>query len=132
MTVVSFTPRFTSADISAFDAIAWPRLSTGLWSHVERNTCGDGDQILVYLPCLPLPTFRFERDRQGTYTLWFRSASSPDWAVICASSSAWDCLSLWGRHEAHRAGDNPRMQPRDAGLALLPRPAGLGHFVSVR
>jgi hypothetical protein len=96
MTVVAFNPaRFSSDDLATFDQVAWPRISAGLWSHTVRNTCGDGDQVLVYFPGRELPVFRFERDSHGTYTLWFRSAEGAEWSLICASVSATDCLSLW-------------------------------------
>jgi hypothetical protein len=96
MSVLAFSPaRFTPGDLAEFDAIAWRRISTGLWSHVARHTCSDGDQILVYFHHLPLPVFRFERSRCGTYTLWFRSASSANWELIATGTTAAECLSIW-------------------------------------
>jgi hypothetical protein len=89
------TVTFTADDLSAFDQVAWPRITRGLWSHIARNTCGQGDQILVYFPHVQLPVFRFERSRCGTYTLWFRSASSANWELIATGTSAADCLSIW-------------------------------------
>jgi hypothetical protein len=100
MTVVAFTPaRFSPDDLWDFDQIAWPRLTSGLWSHVSRVTCHDSDQILVFFHRLPRPIFRFERDRSGTYTLWFHGASGPH--IIATGASATECLSIWnGNGEA--------------------------------
>jgi hypothetical protein len=96
MTVVAFSPaRFTSDDLVLFDAVAYPRIARGLWAGVSRNTCHDGDQILVTFPHHPLPVFRFELDRSGTYTLYFRSASSSEWSVIATGTSAAECLAIW-------------------------------------
>jgi hypothetical protein len=90
------TVRFTPDDLLTFDQVAWPRISAGLWSHIARHNCHDGDQVLVYFRNMDLPVFRFELDRSGIYSLWFRSASSRDWYSIATGTSAAQCLSIWG------------------------------------
>jgi hypothetical protein len=93
MTVVGFAPRFTPDDLSAFDAIAWRHISAGLWSHITRQS-HDTDRILIFFPRLDRPVFRLERDRSGTYTLWFQDRDG--WHSISTGISAADCLSIWG------------------------------------
>jgi hypothetical protein len=93
MTVVAFTTRFTPDDLSAFDAIAWRHITTGVWSHVSRQTHADSDQVLVYLPLLDRPVFRFERDRSGIYRLWFHGGSGPQ--IVATGTTAAECLSIW-------------------------------------
>jgi hypothetical protein len=87
--------RFTQSDLALFDQVAYPRISRGIWSHIDRHTCSDGDQVLVYFPHVQLPVFRFERDCSGTYTLWYRPATSADWGLITTGTSAAECLSIW-------------------------------------
>ena len=94
MTVVSFTPRFTPDDLAEFDAIAWRRITNGIWSHVSRHTCPDSDQILVFFPRLDRPAFRFERDSTGTYRLWFYGGGGPQ--IVATGTTATECLSIWG------------------------------------
>jgi|SRR3954451_3022825 hypothetical protein len=94
MTVLAFSPaRFTPGDLADFDQIAWSRISSGLWSHVSRVTCHDSDQVLVYFHHLDRPVFRFERDRCGTYRLWFHAGDGPQ--IVAAGRTAADCLSIW-------------------------------------
>jgi hypothetical protein len=94
MTVVAYSrARFTEADLSIIDAIAQPRIARGLWAGVSRQTSPDCDRVLVYLPRSELPTFRFERARRGTYTLWFQDRCGSH--VIGSGQSAAECLSIW-------------------------------------
>ena len=93
MSVVAFSPaRFTPDDLWDFDQIAWPRLTSGLWSHVSRVTCPDSDQVLVFFHHLDRPVYRFERDCCGTYRLWFHG-SGPH--IIASGTSAAECLLVW-------------------------------------
>jgi hypothetical protein len=94
MTVVAFSlARFSPADLSEFNEIARPRMDRGLWAGVSRQTSPDGDQLLVTFPHLDRPVFRFERDRRGTYTLWFHDRQG--WHSIGTGTSATECLSIW-------------------------------------
>jgi hypothetical protein len=110
MTVVAFSlARFTPADLSEFNEIARPRIDRGLWAAVTRQTSADGDQLLVTFPHLDRPVFRFERDRRGTYTLWFHDRQG--WHGIGTGSSATECLSIWRTRPARVA---PAAQVREA------------------
>ncbi|WP_158047245.1 hypothetical protein [Skermanella pratensis] len=94
MTVVAFSlARFTPADLAEFYEIARPRMERGLWAGVSRQTSPDGDLLLVTFPHLDRPVFRFERDRRGTYTLWFHDRQG--WHSIGSGSTSTECLSIW-------------------------------------
>ena len=98
MTVVAFSlARFTPADLSEFNEIARPRMDRGLWAGVSRQTSADGDQLLVTFPHLDRPVFRFERDRRGTYTLWFHDRQG--WHSI-GTGSILDRVPVDLAHEA--------------------------------
>ncbi|KJB94884.1 hypothetical protein GGE65_004995 [Skermanella aerolata] len=110
MTVVAFSlARFTPADLSEFYEIARPRMERGLWAGVARQTSAEGDQLLVTFPHLDRPVFRFERDRRGTYTLWFHDRQG--WHSIGSGSTSTDCLSIWRTRPARVA---PPAQVREA------------------
>jgi hypothetical protein len=110
MTVVAFSlARFSPADLSEFNEIARPRMDRGLWAGVSRQTSPDGDQLLVTFPHLDRPVFRFERDRRGTYTLWFHDRQG--WHSIGTGTSATECLSIWRTRPARVA---PAAQAREA------------------
>lgn len=94
MTVIAFSrARFTPHDITAFNAVAVPRLKSGLWDSVARQTDASGDRLVVKFPYIELPVFHFERDRTGTYTLWFRDLQG--WHSVGTGDSADECLSIW-------------------------------------
>lgn len=102
MTVVAFSrARFTPHDIAAFNAVADPRLERGLWDKVTRQTSADIDRLVVTFPHLDRPVFRFERDRRGTYTLWFHDLQG--WHSIGTGDSAAECLSLWTTNPKKKA-----------------------------
>src|SRR3954470_22748712 len=102
MTVVAFSlARFTPADLSEFNEIARPRMDRGLWAGVSRQTGPDGDRLLVTFPHMDRPVFRFERDRRGTYTLWFHDRQG--WHSIGTGTSATECLSIWRTRPARVA-----------------------------
>ena len=110
MTIVAFSlARFSPADLSEFNEIARPRMDRGLWAGVSRQTSPDGDQLLVTFPHLDRPVFRFERDRRGTYTLWFHDRQG--WHSIGTGTSATECLSIWRTRPARVA---PAAQARVA------------------
>lgn len=94
MTVVSFTrARFTPADLAEFDRIAGAKLSQGHWAAVTRETARDGDRLLVRLPGVDRPVFRFERDVSGHYGLSFHDRSG--WYPIGSGATAAECLTIW-------------------------------------
>ena len=110
MTIVAFSlARFSPADLSEFNEIARPRMDRGLWAGVSRQTSPDGDQLLVTFPHLDRPVFRFERDRRGTYTLWFHDRQG--WHSIGSGSTSTECLSIWRTRPARVA---PPAQVREA------------------
>ena len=84
-------------------------MDRGLWAGVTRQTSADGDQLLVTFPHLDRPVFRFERDRRGTYTLWFHDRQG--WHSIGTGSSSTECLSIWRTRPARVA---PAAQAREA------------------
>jgi hypothetical protein len=94
MNIVTFSPaRFTPADIDEFSRVAEPKLRLGHWAAVVRETGRDFDRLHVMLPGVERPVFRFERDRQGCYSLSFNDRSG--WYGIGAGASAADCLAIW-------------------------------------
>ena len=102
MTVVAFScARFTPADLTEFEAVAGPKLRHGHWAGVIRDTRRDHDRLLVLLPGVERPVFRFERDGRGRYSLSFNDRSG--WYGIGAGSTARECLAIW------------RPRPRDGG-----------------
>ena len=94
MTVLNFSrARLTPQDIDAFNAVAKPRMESGLWSGVSRNTDASGDRITVMFHNLNRPAFLFERDKTGQYTLWFQDRNG--WHSIKTGDNADECLSIW-------------------------------------
>lgn len=94
MTAIPFSrARFTPHDIAAFNAVAVPRLERGLWGTVTRQTDASGDRLVVKFPHLDRPVFHFERNRRGSYTLWFHDIQG--WHSIATGDSADECLSIW-------------------------------------
>lgn len=94
MTVVAFScARFTPADLSEFGAVAEPKLRLGHWAGVIRETGREYDRLLVLLPGVDRPVFRFERDGQGRYSLSFNDRSG--WYGIGTGTTATECLSIW-------------------------------------
>ncbi|WP_035694004.1 hypothetical protein [Azospirillum halopraeferens] len=101
MTVVAFSAaRFTPADLAAFDEVAGPKLRQGHWAGVMRESGRDFDRLLVMLPGVDRPVFRFERDRAGSYHLHFHDRSG--WYGIGSGASAVDCLSIWRPRRARQ------------------------------
>ena len=94
MTVVAFScARFTPTDINEFEVVAEPKLRLGHWAAIIRETGRDFDRLLVMLPWVELPVFRFERDCKGRYTLSFNDRAG--WYGIGAGATAAECLSIW-------------------------------------
>ncbi|KAA0597961.1 hypothetical protein J2848_001552 [Azospirillum lipoferum] len=85
--------RFTPDDLDAFAAVAEPKIRDGHWVGVLRESGRDHDRLLVLLPEVDRPVFRFERDAKGRYSLSFHDRSG--WYGIGAGDSAADCLSIW-------------------------------------
>ena len=85
--------RFTPDDLAAFETIAEPKLRDGHWAGVLRESGREHDRLLVLLPEVDRPVFRFERDGRGRYTLSFNDRSG--WYGIGAGSTAAECLSIW-------------------------------------
>ncbi|PWC75670.1 hypothetical protein [Azospirillum sp. TSH64] len=85
--------RFTPDDMDAFAAVAEPKIRDGHWAGVLRESGRDHDRLLVLLPEVDRPVFRFERDAKGRYNLSFHDRSG--WYGIGAADSAADCLSIW-------------------------------------
>ncbi|WP_042696248.1 hypothetical protein [Azospirillum sp. B506] len=85
--------RFTPDDLDAFAAVAEPKIRDGHWGGVLRESGRDHDRLLVLLPEVDRPVFRFERDAKGRYSLSFQDRSG--WYGIGAGDSAADCLSIW-------------------------------------
>ncbi|CAO3353516.1 hypothetical protein [Azospirillum melinis] len=85
--------RFTPDDMDAFAAVAEPKIRDGHWVGVLRESGRDHDRLLVLLPEVDRPVFRFERDAKGRYSLSFHDRSG--WYGIGAGDSAADCLSIW-------------------------------------
>ncbi|MGQ9366899.1 hypothetical protein [Azospirillum sp. ST 5-10] len=94
MTVVAFTSaRLTPADLAEFDRVADPKLRQGHWAGVIRESGRDFDRLLVLLPGVERPVFRFERDRTGAYHLHFNDRSG--WYGIGSGATASECLAIW-------------------------------------
>lgn len=94
MAVVPFSvARFTPDDVTAFNEIAQPKLSRGLWAGVFRQSGRDFDRLSVTFPGVEEPVFSFERDRQGTYHLWYHDRAGSH--SIGFGDSAGECLSVW-------------------------------------
>lgn len=94
MTVVAFSSaRFTPSDLAEFELVAEPKLRLGHWAAVARETGRGFDRLLVMLPGVDRPVFRFERDARGHYSLSFNDRSG--WYGIGSGASAAECLSIW-------------------------------------
>lgn len=107
MTVVAFScSRFTPSDINAFELVAEPKLRLGHWAGIIRESDRDFDRLLVMLPGVERPVFRFERDGKGRYTLCFNDRAG--WYGIGSGATAAECLSIW----------RPRTRPARAEAAL--------------
>lgn len=85
--------RFTPEDLDAFAAVAGPKLGNGHWVGVLRESGRHHDRLLVLLPEVDHPVFRFERDAKGRYSLSFHDRSG--WYGIGGGDSAAECLSIW-------------------------------------
>ncbi|MBP2301504.1 hypothetical protein [Azospirillum picis] len=85
--------RFTPEDLDAFAAVADLKLRDGHWAGVMRESDRNHDRLLVLLPEVDRPVFRFERDSRGRYSLSFHDRSG--WYGIGAGDSAGECLSIW-------------------------------------
>ncbi len=103
MTVVAFSrARFTPADLSEFEMVAEPKLRLGHWAGIIRESGRDFDRLLVMLPGVGRPVFRFERDGKGQYALSFNDRAG--WYGIGNGAAAAECLSIWRpRSRAARA-----------------------------
>jgi hypothetical protein len=94
MPVVSFsTARFTPDDIARFNAIAAPRLKSGLWAGVKRRTTPAKDVLAVVMPVTGMELFTFERGHDGSYGLFMQEGDGP--YRIGAGGSAMECLAIW-------------------------------------
>jgi hypothetical protein len=94
MTVVAFSlARFTPADIAEWNSVAMPKLQRGLWESVSRTSNPEGDKLMVRFPNLERPVFTFERDRRGTYRLFFNDRRG--WYCIGSGDTAAECLAVW-------------------------------------
>lgn len=92
--VIQFSrARFTPDDLDAFAAVAEPKIRDGHWAGVLRESGRTHDRLLVLLPEVDRPVFRFERDAKGRYSLSFHDRSG--WYGIGAGDSAAECLSIW-------------------------------------
>jgi hypothetical protein len=92
--VIQFSrARFTPDDLDAFAAVAEPKIRDGHWVGVLRESGRTHDRLLVLLPEVDRPVFRFERDAKGRYSLSFHDRSG--WYGIGAGDSAAECLSIW-------------------------------------
>ncbi|HYD32194.1 MAG TPA: hypothetical protein VEB64_15235 [Azospirillaceae bacterium] len=101
MTVIAFSvARFTPADLAEFNAIAEIKLNQGQWAQVTRESGRDFDRLIICLPGLDRPVFRFERDRHGRYRLHFNDRAG--WYVIGSGTTAGECLAVW-RTRARRS-----------------------------
>jgi hypothetical protein len=60
---------------------------------VLRESGRTHDRLLVLLPEVDRPVFRFERDAKGRYSLSFHDRSG--WYGIGAGDNAAECLSIW-------------------------------------
>jgi len=94
MTVVAFSvARFTPSDIDEFEVVAEPKLRLGHWAGIIRESGRDFDRLLVMLPGVERPVFRFERDGKGRYSLSFNDRAG--WYGIGSGATAAECLSIW-------------------------------------
>ena len=92
--VIQFSrARFTPDDLDAFAAVAEPKIRDGHWVGVLRESGRTHDRLLVLLPEVDRPVFRFERDAKGRYSLSFHDRSG--WYGIGAGDNAAECLSIW-------------------------------------
>lgn len=93
-TVLAFSrARFTPEDLEIFESVAEAKLRNGHWAGVLRESGREHDRLLVLLPEADRPVFRFERDRDGRYSLSFHDRSG--WYGIGAGSNAVECLAIW-------------------------------------
>lgn len=107
-TILAFSSaRFTPADLATFESIAEPKLRGGHWAGILRESGRGHDRLLVLLPEVDQPVFRFERDASGRYSLSFHDRSG--WYGIGAGDSAAECLAIW----------RPRCGAMSAALAAL-------------
>jgi hypothetical protein len=94
MSVLAFSvARFTPSDVAVFMEIAAPRLRAGLWAATHRQSGSWGDRISIHLPGRADPLFRFERDRQGTYALYYHDRSGSHRIGFAATAA--ECLRVW-------------------------------------
>ena len=94
MTVVAFSvARFTPSDLTEFETVAEPKLRLGHWAGIIRESGRDYDRLLVMLPGVERPVFRFERDGKGRYSLSFNDRAG--WYGIGNGDTAAECLSIW-------------------------------------
>lgn len=92
--VIAFSRvRFTPFDVEKFNSIAKPKLALGHWASITRETAPSHDWLLIWLPGVDRPIFRFERNLTGRYSLAFNDQAG--WYGIAAADNADDCLALW-------------------------------------
>ncbi len=94
MSVIAFTPaRFTPDDIAHFNAVALPRLESGLWGGIRRHTAPHHDELAVMMPGTGDVLFTFERDHTGTYALYLHGTEGAQ--QISMGQSLTECLAVW-------------------------------------
>ena len=99
MSVVPFSAaRFTPADLAEFNRISLPRCAHGLWSAVSRQTTRDSDRLGVYIAGGQRPLFTVERDRSGSYSLFYHDGAESH--RIGFGRTVADCLAIWQERPA--------------------------------
>ena len=95
MTIIPFAQqRFTPADVSMFIDIAMHRREGGLWDSWTRESRKDDDSFYVFFAHNNRAIYRFSRDSNGTYELFFNDQRT-GWYRFSHGDSAEECLSVW-------------------------------------
>ena len=95
MTVIPFAQhRFTPADVEEFMKVARPRMEAGLWAGFMRESSKDGDSYYVFFAHNNRSIYRFSRDSNGTYELFFNDQRT-GWYRFSHGETAEECLSVW-------------------------------------
>lgn len=84
---------FREEELAAVERLSAPRLASGVWSDVRRDTGPDEDRILIWLPHREECRYQIVRDRSGwTYVLY----CLPNDLRLAALGTMEECLNVFG------------------------------------
>jgi hypothetical protein len=86
--------RFTDDELLAITTIAAPRIDTGLWSGLERDSGADFDHVSIWLPYNTESYYKICRDPKGWTDLLFCTSDS---CRLIVSGSLEECLMQFKR-----------------------------------